>query len=387
MSMSQEEIEALMNGLDIAETEETEAAEDEVDLGQSVSEDDINKLISETQAVEDKTTVSDDDIDSLVNSFEEDSEEIHEALDEDVTVSVEDVNTTSDTDIDDLLSSLEEDSHVDNPIEDLEEETTSEEIEASLDTESEEVKEEVIEEFTEVPSLNPDYAEKDEENSLTTDDDIDALLSSIDKEKEEPESLSGAVKQNETIGKSWADNKIEEGIFPMPVESNHKVVKELSEVANDSEEKATMVFDIFSEILDNNSVSQKQINEISLFITKQNELLEKLNAKFPNIAEFKENLESAKKIQTLPSSMLEEVDIENEQIFKAMELMQFHDIHRQKIERVMSVIRKLSRYLGNLFDDEGSPDTTPVASHISGDSTTDLMEDDDLDALIKEFGK
>ncbi len=32
-------------------------------------------------------------------------------------------------------------------------------------------------------------------------------------------------------------------------------------------------------------------------------------------------------------------------IFQGMELMQFNDINRQKMERVMSVIRKLSIYL------------------------------------------
>ena len=43
---------------------------------------------------------------------------------------------------------------------------------------------------------------------------------------------------------------------------------------------------------------------------------------------------------------------EDTQIFQAMELMQFNDINRQKIERVMSVIRKLSSYLNNLFEDD-----------------------------------
>jgi hypothetical protein len=71
-----------------------------------------------------------------------------------------------------------------------------------------------------------------------------------------------------------------------------------------------------------------------------------------------------------------------------MELMQYHDINRQKIERVMSVIRKLSIYLNNLFEDEGSHDEIAVAKHIHGDNDTDdLMGDEDLESLISEFNK
>ena len=75
---------------------------------------------------------------------------------------------------------------------------------------------------------------------------------------------------------------------------------------------------------------------------------------------------------------------EDSQIFQAMELMQFNDINRQKIERVMSVIRKLSLYLNNLFEDDGTSKDVAVAKHIHGDSSNDLIGDD-LDKLIAEF--
>ncbi len=78
----------------------------------------------------------------------------------------------------------------------------------------------------------------------------------------------------------------------------------------------------------------------------------------------------------------------NAEIFQAMELMQFHDINRQKIERVMAVIRKLTIYLNNLFEDQGNHQEIAVAKHIAGDTNTDdLMASDDLEALIAEFNK
>jgi hypothetical protein len=64
--------------------------------------------------------------------------------------------------------------------------------------------------------------------------------------------------------------------------------------------------------------------------------------------------------------------------------MQFNDINRQKIERVMSVIRKLSLYLNNLFEDSNSGKDIVVAKHIHGDNNDDLIGDD-LDKLIAEF--
>jgi len=70
-----------------------------------------------------------------------------------------------------------------------------------------------------------------------------------------------------------------------------------------------------------------------------------------------------------------------------MELMQFNDINRQKIERVMSVIRKLSTYLNNLFEDDNSHKEIVVAKHISGDNGSDLMGGDDLESLIDEYSK
>ncbi len=66
--------------------------------------------------------------------------------------------------------------------------------------------------------------------------------------------------------------------------------------------------------------------------------------------------------------------------------MQFNDINRQKIERVMSVIRKLSIYLNNLFEDDGKTTNLPMAKHIHGDETEDLVGDD-LDKLIAEFSQ
>ena len=52
----------------------------------------------------------------------------------------------------------------------------------------------------------------------------------------------------------------------------------------------------------------------------------------------------------------------------------------------MSVIRKLSLYLNNLFE-EDAPKDIPMAKHIHGDTGTEDLVGDDLDKLIAEFNK
>ena len=116
-------------------------------------------------------------------------------------------------------------------------------------------------------------------------------------------------------------------------------------------------------------------------------MLSSLSEKFPNINAFQENLEKANQMATYINDANEKINDGSTEIFQAMELMQYHDINRQKIERVMSVIRKLSTYLNNLFEDENNREEIAIAKHIHGDKNDDLVGDDDLEALIAEFNK
>ena len=331
MSMSQEEIEALMSGLDIQEDEspapevqeqesESEPAIEEDNT--SMSEDDITELIAQTdvpseEPQEDSTddTVSSENIDELINSIEEESSE---------TQADENEN------IDDILASI-------NGMD----ETTPETPAAAVTQEAN----------AEVPT------------------------ESIQSEPEK-----------EAIAKDWTDGQIDQGVFPFPVEKNTKVVNQLSEVATDSEEKASKIFDVLSFILDENNEIQKSSKQMDEFLAKQIVLLDSLSKKFPNISSFKSNLELAQSLQAVPQDIINKTNAENSQLFEAMELMQFHDINRQKIKRVMSVIKKLSTYLNNLFEDETDYHDVATAKHIHGDVNSNLVDEQDLDALIAEFG-
>lgn len=311
MSMSQEEIEALMNGLDIADDN------------------------SESEDVTETAKVNTKEIEELLSQTEDLKEDINR--EEEISVSKIDENNTNENEIDSFIKNSE--------LEDL-----------LNDIESSPSKEEAVEE----------------------------ILPIEDEVKTEPLETKKIERSEDDIVKDWTSTKINEGVFPLPAEKDTKVVNQLTQVANDSEEKVSQIFDVLSLTLDNNNEIRKSFKEYENFINSQINLLTSLNNKFPNIKVFDGYLHNANIMNSSLVNLKNLLNEEDNKIFQAMELMQFNDINRQKIERVMSVIRKLSLYLNNLFEDDGNSKDIAVAKHIHGDDTDDLIGDD-LDKLIAEF--
>ena len=299
MSMSQEDIESLMNGLDMPAQDSVETIKEEPIPEEKVNTEEIEALLSQVEKNEDK--------DSLVSPASE--KKISE--------------------IGDLLNDIEDD---DDLIDDI-----------------------ILENHS--PVATPVQ-----------------------------ETVTKSSKSDDNIVKEWSSSKISEGVFPFPAENDTKVVSQLSQVANDSEEKVSQIFDVLSLTLDNNSDMRKRVKEYEEFVLSQNKLLSSLSNKFPKIELFKQQLEKVKSFESSLKDLKTSIDEEDMHIFQGMELMQFNDINRQKIERVMSVIRKLSSYLNNLFEDTHQKEL-PVAKHIQGDTDTDDLVGDDLDKLIAEFNK
>ena len=84
-------------------------------------------------------------------------------------------------------------------------------------------------------------------------------------------------KSEDEIVKNWTASKIDEGIFPLPAEKDTKVVNQLSQVANDSEEKVSQIFDVLSLTLDNNSAIRNKLKKSDEFINSQVNLLNSLS--------------------------------------------------------------------------------------------------------------
>jgi hypothetical protein len=338
MSMSQEEIEALMNGLDIVD-EDSSAVQEESPI---VNTDEIEELISQNDKIND---------DKELETFEAEDIFNNEEVNKSETVDNEDIDTLlKDLEIDE---SKEETPSVINEINNLE-------VEPIVNND--------------IPSINFDDVAADDEGIVE---------STVSKTLDEENNVSN---DKEEIGKDWADSKIDQGVFPFPADNDTKVVNQLSQVANDSEEKVSQIFDVLSLTLDNNNDIREKIEKFEKYITSDLELLNSLSSKFPNIEIFNSQKKIAEEMSDNLKDISTIVNTEDMKIFEAMELMQFNDINRQKIERVMSVIRKLSLYLNNLFEDDGGSQEIAVAKHIHGDSNHDLIGDD-LDKLINEFAK
>jgi peroxiredoxin len=174
--------------------------------------------------------------------------------------------------------------------------------------------------------------------------------------------------------------------FSLPSSKKHKVVNQLQEVAEDSEIKASQIFDALSFILDENEKVSDILNNHKLFVDSQIVLLEKVTNKFPKIELFHDSLKNANELKTNHDVSLSIISGENNKIYEAMEIMQYHDINRQKIERVMSVIKKLATYLNGIFENNSNKPEVQIAKNISGDSSN-IIDENAIDDLVSELSK
>ncbi len=194
--------------------------------------------------------------------------------------------------------------------------------------------------------------------------------------------VSGPVKAEEF--------KIDQEISwpPPPPTTEHKVVHELDDVTRDSEIKATELFDKLENINNLSADIEDMLKQIESFVSSQEDLLNKLHAKFPDFRTFNDRLEEAKKTKESTKKISNALQNVSNASLEAMESMQYQDIHRQKIERVINVMRALSRYMSALFEGK-IEDNKRVGSavYIHGDSAEAAMDTDDIEALIEKFSK
>ena len=224
-----------------------------------------------------------------------------------------------------------------------------------------------------------------------TQEELDALmngdvdLDSLDEEEtSQEETPQEDIPTPEEVGP--LDPKKSDGVYPPPATEDHRVVSQLDEVTKESEEKATEILDIMDQISNAMMDNEEHLNKVLDFLQAHKELFEKLSSKFPHIKTFSEEKEKIEEMIQLVNDSLENSQNASDNIMMAMDIMQFQDIHRQKIERVINIMRELLKYMNRIF--EGKIDDSKRVSsarHIHGDSTEDVVEEDDLEALIAQF--
>ncbi len=176
---------------------------------------------------------------------------------------------------------------------------------------------------------------------------------------------------------------------PPPPTDDHKMVYQLDDVTKDSEVKAGEVFDKLESINEFMMTAEESAGEVIALIDSNIELFSTLCEKFPNVKDFCKALEDNKNMKTKVEGLIQGAQDTEDEVMMTMDIMQYQDIHRQKIERVINVMRALSSYMSSLFEGQ-IEDSKRVGSavHIEGDATTDdVVSNDDIEALIANLGK
>ena len=213
-------------------------------------------------------------------------------------------------------------------------------------------------------------------------DEVAEVAEAMSAKADEPQANSSKHGENYRVS---AD-----GVWPPPPPTeDHKMVHQLDDVTRDSEEKATQMFDKLETINNFFMDAESDSNSLKDAINSNVELFTTLSEKFPNIAAFSEALEKNNSLLGTIDNIISNVQMGQDEIMMAMDMMQYQDIHRQKIERVINVMRALSKYMNTLFEGRIDDDKrVGSAVHIAGDTTTEnLVSNDDIEALIESLGK
>lgn len=214
----------------------------------------------------------------------------------------------------------------------------------------------------------------------TTSFDLETSDDDIDEEIEEEESPKEVHEYRASANMSWP---------PPPPTDDHKMVHQLDDVTKDSEIKASQVFDKLDAVNSFMMEAERSAKEVIKLIESNISLFETLVSKFPKIEQFQKALDDNRSMKESVEDMLGNAQMAEDEIMMAMDIMQYQDIHRQKIERVINVMRALSKYMNALFEGKKDDDKrVSSAVHIHGDNTTeDVVTSEDIEALIASLGK
>ncbi|MDA3907646.1 MAG: chemotaxis protein [Sulfurimonas sp.] len=216
-------------------------------------------------------------------------------------------------------------------------------------------------------------------------DDIDGLEEESSEEiTEEPAPLNGSV--DDTLPSGYNEGTSHH--WPLPATDENKMVHQLDDVTKESEAKASEIFDIIEVISNDLMEKEENLGNVVEVITSNIELFTTLSKKFPDVEAFKTQLEKNEAALEDTNETLEMLQTSGDSIMSVMDIMQYQDIHRQKIERVINVMRALSTYMNTLF--EGKIDDekrVSSAQHIAGDTHNDVASTDDIEALLEQFAK
>ncbi|MCK4875472.1 MAG: chemotaxis protein [Sulfurimonas sp.] len=230
-----------------------------------------------------------------------------------------------------------------------------------------------------------------------TQEELDALMSGDiedldsssddDTDTQSDEELGETAQEDSSDDKPLGYNDETSHHWPLPATEEHKMVHQLDDVTKESEEKATEIFDIIEGISTELMEKEENVNSVVEVLNSNIELFTTLAAKFPDVEAFATQLDKNSSALDEANCTLEMIQTSGDSIMSVMDIMQYQDIHRQKIERVINVMRALSTYMNSLFEGKIDDDKrASSAQHLPGDENADIASTDDIEALLAQFG-
>jgi hypothetical protein len=175
--------------------------------------------------------------------------------------------------------------------------------------------------------------------------------------------------------------------WPLPATNENKMVHQLDDVTKESEEKASEIFDLIESVSNELMEKEENLNNLIEVLKSNVELFTTLNKKFPDVSAFEEQLHKNTQALDEADETLQTLQASGESIMSVMDIMQYQDIHRQKIERVINVMRALSNYMNSLFEGRVEDEKrVSSATHIVGDTHNEIASNEDIEALLAQFG-
>ena len=225
-------------------------------------------------------------------------------------------------------------------------------------------------------------------------DDIDSLNDEVEDVSAEQEATALEIEKSVDTEAQKEDSSTPPGYseetsnqWPLPATDENKMVHQLDDVTKESEEKASEIFDIIEVISNDLMEKEENVQKAIDTFTANIELFTTLTTKFPEVEAFKTSLAQNEEALVSVNETIEVLQNSGDAIMSVMDIMQYQDIHRQKIERVINVMRALSKYMNTLFEGKIDDDKrVSSAQHIAGDTHNDVASADDIEALLEQFG-
>lgn len=232
---------------------------------------------------------------------------------------------------------------------------------------------------------------------MSTQDEIDKLLASFNSAKKEDiehildefeqkneQVVLEAHKQNIMPEEAQEPENIEHLTGKVYPQEDHRVVDKLDEITRESEEKVNQLFELLENAVSKIDAMDAELKKIKPYLDEHKKFMDVFISAFPK-ASVKSNYEYFSNVLKI----FDEIQLTHEElknyIFDSMDLLQFQDITRQKIEKVISVIQALHEYLNNWFA-SGKTVRARVAKTIVDESQKEHI-DQEVDNIINSFQK